>query len=169
MNNGAMQVETTNLRLIAMPHILSSEKGRIDVTRPAGGSVNDLLRSIDWTPDSLNARVFIDGEYVKDAVWESTVPGAGQSVVVRAIPMGGAMGGGGGGGGKDATMIVAMVAVLALAVAAPYLAPVGWGLVGAWSGAALTATISIIGSLAVAATVPPPLPRLCDQQGGFHG
>ena len=84
-----MQVERDNLRLIACPHILSIEKGRIDVQRPAGGSVNDLLRSIAWTPEGLSARVFIDGEYVKDAAWEYTVPRAGQSVVVRAIPMGG--------------------------------------------------------------------------------
>lgn len=31
-----MQVERENLRLIATPHILSTEKGRIDVMRPAG-------------------------------------------------------------------------------------------------------------------------------------
>ncbi|MBC7837457.1 MAG: hypothetical protein H7Y39_02270, partial [Nitrospiraceae bacterium] len=84
-----MQVERENLRLIAMPHVLSTEKGRIDVMRPAGGNVNDLMRSIGWTPDRLSARVFIDGEYVEDASWEYTVPRAGQSVIVRAIPMGG--------------------------------------------------------------------------------
>ena len=94
-----MQVERENLRIIACPHVLSTEKGRIDVQRPAGGNVKDLLRSIAWVPESLNARVFIDGEYVKDAAWEYTVPRAGQSVIVRAIPMGG-MGGGGAGKGK---------------------------------------------------------------------
>ena len=98
------------LRMIATPHILSTEKGRLDVMRPAGGNVNDLIRSIGWIPDSLSARVFIDGEYVRDAAWEYTVPRAGQSVIVRAIPMGG----GGGGQGKDAMMIVAMVGVIAL-------------------------------------------------------
>ncbi len=41
-----MQIETNNLRIIAMPHILSLEKGRIDVSRPAGGNVKNLLRSI---------------------------------------------------------------------------------------------------------------------------
>lgn len=157
-----------DLRLIAMPHILSTEKGRIDVQRPAGGSVKDLLRSIAWVPEGLNARVFIDGHYIKDAVWEQTITQPGQSVVVRAIPMGGGMGGGGG-GGKDAMMIVAMVGVLALAIAAPYLAPVAWGMVGAWSGAALTATISIVGSLAVTALIPSALPRLCDQREMLHG
>ena len=98
-----------NFRLIACPHVFSTEKGRIDVLRPAGGNVNDLIRSIGWTPDSLSARVFIDGEYVKDAAWEYTVPRAGQSVVVRAIPMGG---GGGDGQGKDAGRMVAMIAIM---------------------------------------------------------
>ena len=155
-----------NLRMIAMPHILSTEKGRIDVQRPAGGSVHDLLRSIGWMPDSLSARVFIDGEYVKDAAWEYTVPRAGQSVIVRAIPMGGAMGGGGGNGGKDAARIVAMVGVLALAIAAPYMAPV---LLAGWVGVAATAAISIVGSLAVTGLIPQALPRLCDQREVCHG
>lgn len=84
-----MQVEIQNLRMIACPHVLSTEKGRIDVLRPAGGSVSDLMRSIAWMPEGLSARVFIDGEYVKDAAWEYTVPRAGQSLIVRAIPMGG--------------------------------------------------------------------------------
>ena len=104
-----MQVERENLRIIACPHILSTEQGRIDVQRPAGGNVKDLLRSIAWVPDSLNARVFIDGEYVKDAAWEYTVPRPGQSVVVRAIPMGG----GGEGKGKTPWSMVAMIGIMA--------------------------------------------------------
>ena len=159
-----MQVEREHLRLIACPHILSAEKGRIDVMRPAGGNVNDLMRSIGWTPDSLSARVFIDGEYVKDAAWEYTVPRAGQSVIVRAIPMGGAMGGGGGGQGKDAMMIVAMVGIIALSVAMP--AMIGsLGIMGAiiattpGVAAVLTAATSITLSLALSGLIPQPLPR----------
>ncbi len=166
-----------HLRLIALPHILSTEKGRIDVMRPAGGNVKDLLRSIAWVPESLNARVFIDGEYVKDAAWEYTVPQAGQSVVVRAIPMGG----GGGGGGKDVVMIVAMVAVIgaSLAVSGGALAPLagtlfgagGWAAMVGGSTAALLAggAISIIGTLGIAARIPQALPRLCDQREVLHG
>ena len=158
-----MQVEREHLRLIACPHILSAEKGRIDVMRPAGGNVNDLMRSIGWTPDSLSARVFIDGEYVKDAAWEYTVPRAGQSVVVRAVPMGG---GGGGNQGKDAARIVAMVGVLALAIAAPYLAPV---LLAGWVGVAATAAISIVGSLAISALIPPSRPKMNELSGINNG
>lgn len=154
-----------DLRIIAMPHILSTEKGRIDVQRPAGGSVKDIIRSIGWTPDSLSARVFIDGEYVRDAAWEYTVPRAGQSVVVRAIPMGG----GGGGGGKDIARIVAMVGIIALAVAMPALVGfIGVGaalFAGTTAGAAfLTVATSIIGSLAISALIPAPLPR----RGAIH-
>lgn len=159
----------SQIRLIAMPHVLSTERGRIDVQRPAGGSVNDIIRSIGWTPDSLSARVFIDGEYVRDAAWEYTVPRAGQSVVVRAIPTGGAMGGGGGDGGKDAARIVAMIAVIALAVSMPALVGfIGVGaalFAGTTAGAiALTAATSIIGALAISALIPVPLPR----RGAIH-
>ncbi len=148
------------LRMIATPHILSTEKGRLDVMRPAGGNVNDLIRSIGWIPDSLSARVFIDGEYVRDAAWEYTVPRAGQSVIVRAIPMGG----GGGGQGKDAMMIVAMVGIIALSLAMP--AMIGsLGVMGAIIAttprvaAALTAGTSIMISLALSGLIPQPLPR----------
>ena len=158
-----MQVERDNLRIIACPHILSIEKGRIDVQRPAGGNVKDLLRSIAWVPAGLSARVFIDGEYVKDAAWEYTVPGPGQSVVVRAIPMGGAMGGGGG-QGKDAMMIVAMIGIIALSVSMPALVGfIGVGaalFAGTTAGAAvLTIGTSIGLTLALSGLIPQPLPR----------
>ena len=164
-----MQVERENLRLIACPHILSTEKGRIDVMRPAGGSVSDLMRSIAWTPDSLSARVFIDGGYVKDAAWEYTVPRAGQSVIVRAIPMGGA---GGGNQGKDTGRMVAMIGimVLAIAISGGALAPVVGALAAGSMTALLTAgAVSIIGSLAITALMPQALPRLCDQREVLHG
>ena len=153
-----------DFRLIACPHVFSIEKGRIDALRPAGGTVNDLIRSIGWTPDGLSARVFIDGEYVKDAAWEYTVTRPGQSVVVRAVPMGGE------GGGKDVGRIVAMVAIMALAIAVSggALAPLaaafgagGMGLLAAGSTYAvlLGASISIVGSLALTGLIPSPLPR----------
>lgn len=152
-----MQVEHEHLRLIAMPHIFSIEKGRIDVMRPAGGSIHDLIRSIGWTPDSLSARVFIDGEYVKDAAWEYTVPRAGQSVVVRAIPMGG------GGQGKDAGRMVAMISIMVLAIAAQQYWAVGLaaasGLSVMASSAVIVGTVSIVGTLGVQALIPQPLHR----------
>lgn len=150
--------EQQDFRLIACPHIFSTEKGRVDVLRPAGGNVNDLIRSIGWTPDGLSARVFIDGEYVKDAAWEYTVPRAGQSVVVRAVPMGGSE------GGKDTARIVAMIGIMALAIAMP--AMIGLIGVGAalfattpFVGIGLTVATSIVGSLALNGLIPSALPR----------
>jgi hypothetical protein len=153
-----MQVEQNNLRLIACPHVLSIEKGRIDVMRPAGGTVKDLMHSIAWTSDLLNARVFIDGVYIKEAAWEYTTPQAGQAVIVRAIPMGG-----GGGGGKDVIMIVAMVAIMAAAIASGQLYAIplagATGMSIAASSAVITGAVSIAGTLAITALIPAPLPR----------
>ena len=153
MNHSEQQ---DHLRIIACPHVLSTEKGRIDVQRPAGGNVNDLIRSIGWTPDSLSARVFIDGEYVKDAAWEYTVPRAGQSVIVRAIPMGG----GGGNQGKDPGRMVAMIAIMVAAVATQqYWAVPLLGMSAATVFAVGIAGISIVSSLALSGLIPAPLPR----------
>ena len=108
--------QAENLRLIVCPHVFSIERERMDTVRPVGGTVSDILRSIGWT-DAQSARVFLDGELVKNAAWQYTVPRQAQVLIVRAIPMGG-----GGGQGKDVGRIVAMVAILALAIAAPYAA-----------------------------------------------
>ena len=152
-------MEHTNpgsIRLIACPHIFSVEKGRIDALRPAGGNINDLIRSIGWTPDSLSARVLIDGEYVKDAAWEYTVPRAGQSVIVRAVPMGGD-------GGKDMGRMVAMIAVIAVAIAAQQYWAAGLAsalaISEAIASAIIVTTTSIAGTLAIQGHIPPPLPR----------
>lgn len=165
-----MEKDTTQpIRLIACPHILSIEKDRVDELRPPGGTVTDLMRSIGWTRDGLSARVYIDGVLVQNAAWEYTVPQAGQSLVVRAIPMGGQ-----GGGGKDALRIVAMIAVIAASLMVP-------GAVGAMGfygaliastpgvAGALAAATSIIGTLAITAKIPPAHPRLCDQRQVQHG
>lgn len=154
-------------RMIACPHILSNDKGKIDVSRPVGGTITDIMRSIGWTHEGLSARVFLDGELVKNAAWEYTLPTAGQSLVVRAIPMGGE-------NGKSALRIVAMIAVIAAALAMPG-AIMGMGFYGAIAmttpgmAGALSAVISIAGTLAVTARIPPPLPRLCDLRQVQHG
>lgn len=149
-----------HLRLIAMPHILSTEKGRIDVMRPAGGNVTALLRSIGWPHDRLSARVFIDGRLIEQAQWEYCVPRAGQSVVARAIPMGGE-------GGKDVGRLVAMIGIIALSFY------VGGGGLGAFlpealgmafasgttAASVLAVATSIVGVLALNGLIPAPLPR----------
>ena len=151
--------EQQNLRLIACPHVFSVEHGRIDALRPAGGTVRDLLQSIAWTRDHESVRVYVDGVLVHQAQWEHVVPLAGESVVVRAVPMGGQ-----GGGGKDVGRLVAMIAVISLALAAPYLI----GSVGLAAAlfvttpgvyGAIVAATSIVGTLAINGLIPAPLPR----------
>ncbi|TKB59075.1 MAG: hypothetical protein E8D49_09105 [Nitrospira sp.] len=153
-----------HLRFIACPHVFSAEKDRIDALRPAGGTVGEHLRAIDWHPESRPARVYIDGVLIPEAQWEYAVPRAGQSVVVRAIPMGG-------GQGKDTARIVALLAiiVISIAVSRGALAPVAGALAGSGGWAALVggstasvaagATVSIVGTLALNGLIPAPLPR----------
>lgn len=130
---------------------------------PEGGSLNEMLRAINLDPDRIFARVFIDDQLVEQAEWLTARPHAGQQVTVRVIPTGG--GAGGAGGGKDILRVVAMLGVIILSIFAPYAAPVGWGLVGSWMGAALSATVALVGSLAVQALIPPPKPKLADLGG----
>ncbi len=149
---------TGELRLIACPHVFSVEKGKIDVVRPVGGSVADILRSLAWTREHESVRAYVDGVLVQQAEWEYVLPRAGQSVVVRAIPMDG-------GGGKDVLRIVAMIGVIALAFAMPALVGligVGAALFAGTTAGALILTVgtSIAGTLLVSALIPPTQPKL---------
>jgi hypothetical protein len=138
--------------MIVCPRPFTLE-GRTAKQMKPGMSIADMLLEFDLNPETLPARVFLDDCLIEKAYWHLVKPKASHLVSVRVIPQGG------GGQSKDILRIVAMVGVLALAIAAPYLAPVGWGLVGAWTGAALTATIGIVGSLAINSFIPSPLPR----------
>jgi hypothetical protein len=64
-----------------------------------GATVSGHLRALGWNPDTLFARVFIDGVWIEKAEWEYSVPRDGQSLTIRVIPMGG------GDGGKSAAHI----------------------------------------------------------------
>ena len=108
--------------------------------------------------DHESVRAYVDGVLVHQAQWEHVVPLAGESVVVRAVPMGG------GGGGKDVGRLLAMIAVISLALAAPYLIGAA-GLAGALFvttpgvyGAIVAAT-SILGTLAINGLIAAPLQR----------
>ena len=160
--------QLNSFRFIACPHIFSSEKGRIDVMRPPGGTVADIMRSIGWTHDRVSARVYLDGVLVKDAAWEYTRPCAGQSLAVRAIPMGGSSGEryrANGGHDRRHRRINCDHAARAGVFGA--LAEGIGGTAAGWAGGAVAAT-SIIGTLAVSARIPPALPRLCDQREVLH-
>lgn len=146
----------SDVRVVACPHPFSVE--RIERQVSAGRSVAAILREIGLDHDPIHARVFLDDQLVPKAYWERVRPKPGHALTVRVVPTGG------GGGGKDLLRIVAVLAVAALAIAAPYLAPESWGLVTAQGGLTLlgrgvAAGIGLAGAFAVGAHIPPPLPR----------
>lgn len=78
----------------------------------------------------------------------------------------------GGGGGSNPLRMVAMLAVVALSIAAPYLAPAAWGLTATtagvtsltMAGAMVSAGVMLVGSALVNALLPPPRMGLPGQQ-----
>jgi hypothetical protein len=159
------------LRLVACPHPFSTT--RIDLTLPAGGTLADLMRVAGLNPDGLYARVFVDDVLFDRVWWPYVTPDPGQFVTVRVIPTGG----GGGGGGKDALRIVMMIAVVAIAIVAPYalagslglgtgfLAAVGGPITGL-AGVLIGAGLGIVGSLAINGLIPAPAPRRAELTEG---
>ncbi len=170
VNPGNLVDQPKTLRLIVCPH-LAIEHDRIDRYVPEGKTVAEHLRAIGWKLAGLHARVFIDGEFIEQAQWEYAVPRAGQSFFTHVIPTGGA------GGGKD---VLRMVGFLAIIAATLY---VGGGGLGAFLPEALgmafaagtnaafytAASITVAGTLAMQAHMPPARPRLCDQRLVQHG
>jgi len=145
------------VRLVACPRPFSID--RIEQYIPEGTTVAEMMRGLGINPDRIFARVFIDDQLVPKAEWEWAVPRAGQFVTVRAIPTDG-------GQGKDALRIVAMIAVVALAVASGQFYGAAFassiGVSNAVGAAIITTTVSIAGTLAVNALIPPPKPKLQD-------
>lgn len=111
---------------------------------------------------SNTAHVLINGEPVPRELWAKVKPKAGTQIDVILMFQGG-------GGGKWLRMVM-IVAVVALSIYAPYLAPQAWGTLSAAgtvtaAGALLSAGVMIAGMLMVNALIPPPTPKL----GGASG
>lgn len=146
------------VHLIACPRPFSMQQIAREV--PEGATIAALMRDIGLNPDPLFARVFIDDRLIHKAEWEYATPKAGQFVTVRVIPTGG------GGGGKDALRIVAMIGVVIASIYTAGAAGAGLGTllgVSAQTGSAIAgAAVSIVGSLAIGALIPPAKPKLQD-------
>lgn len=92
--------------------------------------------------------VWHNGVRVPDALWRRLIPRAGDQVVIRARVLGG------GGGGK----ILRTVAMIALVIAAPYVAPALGFAAGTLGASLVTAGVMIGGTLLINALLPPPMP-----------
>lgn len=138
------------------PHPFTTEFLRLEVA--AGLTVQEIVERVQ--PKAAlrrRAHVMIGPHYIAQRLWPRVRPNAGVTVMVRMVPQDG-------GGGKVLRTFL-MLAVVALAIAVPYLAPASWGLLTAAGGLSLAgglvaAGIGIVGNLLVNALVPPPKPSL---------
>jgi hypothetical protein len=159
-------VETAPIQVVACPRPFSSVQVRRTVVE--GATIRHILDALALRGPHLHARVFIDDRLVPHAEWEYATPKAGQQVTVRVVPTGG------GGGGKDILRVFAMIAVIAVAFwvtgggAGAFLPEaLGMGLASGTTAAAVAGgIIAIGGTLAVAALIPPPKPKLAALSGG---
>lgn len=141
-------------RLIACPRFLSSSAERTDVMQLPGDSIWGVLRSIGWERVPQYTWVTIDGRPIPMAQWEYTLPAAGQTLCIKAIPAGTSQ-------GKDALRIASMIAVVTAAIGTAGLAAGAVGVgstlfglsAGAWGGIA-GAGVSIVGSTNSLALLP---------------
>jgi hypothetical protein len=148
------------LRVVACPHPFSTN--RVDIEMPAGTTVAEILAALGVAPGA-HARVFIDDHLIPREWWARVRPRAGRTVTVRVIPTGGD------GGSKNILAIVLTIVVLVVAIAAQqyWAVPLAayTGLSVGVAGAVIFAGVSIVGSLAIMALIPPQAPRL----GGLSG
>ena len=146
-----------SLNLVWHPHPISAVSGRqvqAFVFTP-GLNVRQLLLKSGIDPIQP-IYVVLDDKLLTVAEWDSIYPTEGQILNVQATIQGGD-----GGGGSNTGQIIAMVAVIAIAIAAPYAAAalfpeyaavIGAGTLG---GSLLSAGIMIAGSLIVGAIFQP--------------
>ncbi len=146
------------VRLVGRPRPLASP--RIDAVVQAGGTLEEILEGSGLIPLPL-LRVYVGDVEVPRAAWARVRPKPGRTIVVAASAAGGR------GGGKDVLRVVLSIAVIAAAVAAPFVA-VGlganaavWG-TGTLYGSLLAAGVGLGGQLLVNALLPPPKPRLSE-------
>lgn len=135
------------LQLVTCPHPLTMERQRMAL--PVGGTLREMLADGGiYTP---YAYVFVNDELIPFEQWELVRPEAGSIVTARVVPSGG-------GGGKNPLRTVLQIAVL---VVAAYVAgPAGVAVLGKVGAGIAAAGVGIVGSLAINALIPPPMPNM---------
>lgn len=125
-----------------------------------GMGIGDLLEGREFVlDDGFDLEIVHNGRTLDIPAADTVMLLPGDAVTARIIPAGG------GGGGSNPLQMVAMVAMIALAVAAPYIA-VGMGAeaamfgAGTLGGSLLSAGVMIGGSVLMSAVFPAPKPPL---------
>lgn len=157
----AVQTSARQAALVWSPHPLLAAEGRVVAFDPPSGteSLHDYLvrLGVDLSGPVI---VAVDRSVILREWLTRVRPKPGTLISVRAAVAGG-----------DGSQVIAIVAMIALTIAAPYLAGMAYGLVGGtivpyasvgiWAantavGMALTTGITVAGSLAVSALTPKP-------------
>ena len=126
----------------------------LQVTLPAGGTIADMLAAAA-VPPSPFLRIWIGDQEIRREHWDRVRPKAGRMVTVAAVPAG---------DNKTPLRIILSIAVVALAV---WTGGASFGAAGAFGTSAIgqgvvAAAVTIAGTLAINALIPPPRPRLSD-------
>lgn len=149
----------SQIQVVTHPHIFSQRDVGSRVFS-YGKTFQQILEEVEWHVDLEEyTRIYVDGKSVPQEFWRRARPKIGCKVLIVLVPSGGR------GGGKQ---IVAAIAAIVVAIAAPYamgaIAPeltaavLGGGATLAESAtyAAGIATISLVGNLAINALFKPP-------------
>lgn len=117
-------------------------------------TLGSYVRRVGVAVPSRVVRVEHNGREVPLALWPRLIPRHGDMVVIRARALGG-------GGGNKVLRTVAMIAVVVVAIFAPYAAPAAWGAgFGTVGGALISAGVMLGGTLLVSALLPMPTPTV---------
>lgn len=136
--------------LIARPAPIAGDAVRLAL--PAGGSIEEILAAAG-VRDGPGLRVWINDREVPREAWRNVRPRPGRRVVAAAVPAGE-------GAGKTALRLVATIAIIAAAVAAPHAMGAAWVAANPLGASLVSAGVSVVGLLALNALIPPPKPRL---------
>jgi len=113
-----------------------------------GATISESIETAGLS--NANLSIYCEDDLIPRAKWGSFKIRQNKIITVFVFPSGG-------GDGKNPMRTILMVATLALAVAAPYMAPAAWNMgAGTIGGGFLSAGVGIAGSLAVNAICPPP-------------
>ena len=142
-----MQTLPDTVKITGCNDILSSKRFTTEIC--VGRTIAEILQANHVVlSDCLNAHIWLNGEPVARYLWSSIIPKADDLLVFRVVPSGG--------DDKNPLNTILSIAVIAVAIYAPYAA----GLAGTFKGAALAASVSMVGMMAVNAIAPPPVPKM---------